>query len=160
MSNTFIAVLMPKTVGDVTRITEALNPDGIQLHGDETPDFIAEIRDNVDCDIIKAVHIDAHVDFGYVRAVAEYADMLLLDTKAGGKAGGTGMTHDYAADKKIKRLTNKRIILSGGLTPENVEAAVEAVRPYAVDASSGVESKPGVKDPMKVRKFIEVTACL
>jgi phosphoribosylanthranilate isomerase len=104
--------------------------------------------------------VDGNVSIDYVKDVAEYADMLLLDTKVGDKVGGTGVTHDYAVDRKIKESTDKRIILSGGLNPENVAAAVKTVRPYAVDVSSGVESKPGVKDPEKVNKFIAVTACL
>jgi phosphoribosylanthranilate isomerase len=160
ISHTFIAVLMPETVDEVVKITDALNPDGIQLHGSEEPEFLIELRNTVDCNIIKALHIDGSLDLDYVRAVAEQSDMLLLDTKVGEKVGGTGRTHDYALDNEIKKMTKKRIMLSGGLNPDNVAAAVAAVKPYAVDAASGVESRPGVKDPEKVRKFIEVTACL
>ena len=159
-SHAFIAVLMPSAVEEAVDVADALKPDGIQLHGAESPEFVAELKESVDCSIIKAIHISEDTDMDYVKAVAEHADMLLLDTKAGGRVGGTGQTHDYAADNEIKRLTGKRIMLSGGLNPENVAAAVAAVRPYAVDASSGVESAPGVKDREKVRRFIEVTACL
>jgi phosphoribosylanthranilate isomerase len=160
ISHAFVVVLMPETVDEVASVCGRLNPDGIQLHGSETPEFVREVKENVGCNIIKAIHVGGDVDLDYVKAVAEYADMLLLDTKAGDRVGGTGLTHDYTTDREIKELTGKRIILSGGLNPDNVVEAVKAVKPYAVDASSGVESEPGVKDLLKVSRFIEVTACL
>lgn len=160
MSHTFIAVLMPETVEEVVKVVDKLRPDGVQLHGTESPELLKELRDRVDTNIIKAVHVGDDLDMEYVKAVAQHADMLLLDTKTGGKVGGTGKTHDREADNRIKALTGKPIILSGGLTPANVAEAVKAVKPYAVDTSSGVEKAPGIKDKEKVRKFIEVTACL
>ncbi|MFH0861430.1 MAG: phosphoribosylanthranilate isomerase [Candidatus Altiarchaeota archaeon] len=156
----FIAVTMPKTVDEAVDICRRLEPDGIQLHGFESPEFLSELRDNVDCQIIKAIHIDGCTDMGYVESVAEYADILLLDTKVGANVGGTGRTHDRESDLEIKARTGKRIMLSGGLNPGNVMAAAKLVRPYAVDVSSGVESSPGVKDSRKVKELIEVTRCL
>jgi phosphoribosylanthranilate isomerase len=160
MSCAFIAVTMPKTVEEAEKVCVKVRPDGIQLHGEETPEFLSKLRGRVGCRIIKAIHIDNDIDMEYVKAVSEEADMLLLDTKTGSKVGGTGMTHDYSIDARIKKLTGSRIMLSGGLNAENVAAAVDAVKPYAVDVSSGVESKPAVKDRGKVRRFIEVTRCL
>ncbi len=160
ISHTFIAVLMPETVGEVVDACVRLEPDGVQLHGTESQDFLRELQERVSCRIIKSIHVSDDVDMDYVKSVSEYADMLLLDTKAGGKVGGTGAQHDYGLDRKIREETGKRIILAGGLNPDNVADAVKAVKPYAVDVSSGVESEPGKKDPEKVRKFMEVTACL
>ena len=160
ISHAFIAVMMPNDTREVVDLFERLEPTGIQLHGFERPELLSELRDKVDCRIIKAIHIDGGVDMEYVDSVEPYADMLLLDTKVGKKVGGTGQTHDYRLDAEIKSRTRKKIMLSGGLNPDNVKAAVEAVSPYAVDVSSGVESSPGVKDPEKVEAFIEVTRCL
>ena len=94
--------------------------------------------------------------------LAAGADAFITDTfdPATGACGATGKTHDYAIDVKICEAVKTPVMLSGGLTPENVKAAVEYVKPHSVDVSSGVEYKPGVKDPDKVRRFIEVTSCL
>lgn len=79
---------------------------------------------------------------------------VLLDTYDDSKLGGSGETFDWALAQEAKRFTDKPIILAGGLTPENVQGALEAVRPYAVDVSSGIESSPGVKDHAEVKAFI------
>jgi phosphoribosylanthranilate isomerase len=82
-------------------------------------------------------------------------DALLTDTYQKGVQGGTGLTSDWSACEAIKKtIAPIPLILSGGLRPENVELAIATVAPYCVDASSGVESAPGVKDPAKVRAFV------
>ena len=68
--------------------------------------------------------------------------------------GGSGETFDWSLAVRAKALTDRPLILAGGLTPENVQAALEAVRPYAVDVSSGVESSPGIKDHAKIKAFV------
>ncbi|MBD3387846.1 MAG: phosphoribosylanthranilate isomerase [Candidatus Altiarchaeales archaeon] len=160
MNHTLIAVLMPESADEVVNVVERLAPEGIQLHGMESPELVADIRGKVGCTLIKAIHVDESIDLEYVKRVSEHADVILLDTKVGDAVGGTGEQHDYSIDNQVKRITGNPIMLSGGLNAENVVAAVERVKPYAVDVSSGVESEPGRKDPVKVRKFIEVTACL
>ncbi|HHQ45364.1 MAG TPA: phosphoribosylanthranilate isomerase [Candidatus Altiarchaeales archaeon] len=151
-----VAVLMPEDVGEVIKVVEKLSPYAIQLHGNESIELIGEIRENVDVKIIKAFHVDENIDLDYVRSASEFADMILLDTKAGKKVGGTGVQHDYSIDLKIKDLVSKPLILSGGLNPENVAQAIKAVRPDVVDVSSGVEISPGVKDVKKIGKFISI----
>ena len=79
----------------------------------------------------------------------------LLDAYSPDAHGGTGLTFNWELARIAKRYG--RIILAGGLTPDNVRRAIEVTRPYAVDISSGVESSPGRKDPLKVRKFIQNT---
>jgi len=160
INHALVAVLMPKSVDEVLAVHEALHPAGIQLHGNESPAFISEVAEAVDSYIIKAVHIGEGFVMEHAMALAEVSDMLLLDTISGGKTGGTGLTHDWEMDRKIKDATERRVILAGGLTPDNVVEAVKAVKPYAVDVSSGVESSPGRKDPDLVKRFIGVTACL
>ena len=98
--------------------------------------------------------------FEKVKEISEYVDVLLLDTKIGDKIGGTGKTHDWAIDLKIKDITDKPIMLSGGINIENIAKAVEKVKPNAIDVSSGVEKSPGIKDKDKVKKIIEVSSCL
>lgn len=156
----FVAVIMPKTVDEAVSVAKTLSPDAIQLHGNESPGFVKEVSDAVDCLIIKALHIGGILDMDYVLEVSNVSDLLLLDTKSFGLVGGTGKTHDYDADIIIREASKRRIILAGGLNPNNLRHAVDIVRPYAVDASSGVESAPGKKDPRLLREFLEVASCL
>ncbi len=87
------------------------------------------------------------------------ADAVLLDTLANGKLGGTGAVHDWNKSAKIVEGLKVPVILAGGLNPGNVAAAIEKVRPYAVDVSSGLETG-GKKDPQKILSFVrEVRAC-
>ncbi|MGO8673923.1 MAG: phosphoribosylanthranilate isomerase [Capsulimonadaceae bacterium] len=89
-----------------------------------------------------------------IRAYRGHAAAVLLDAYHQDKLGGSGETFNWDLAVEAGRMTRLPIILAGGLTPENVASAVDAVRPYAVDVSSGVESSPGVKDRAKVRAFI------
>ncbi len=90
-----------------------------------------------------------------LKNLSKYVDVvdgLLLDTYVPNKPGGTGITFDWKLAVEARRYG--RIILAGGLNPENVAAAIKMVKPYAVDASSGLERSPGVKDQEKVAQFI------
>jgi phosphoribosylanthranilate isomerase len=156
VSHTFITVLMPESVEDVVKVVGEVKPHGIQLHGNESPEFVGEVRESIDAYIIKAVHADDSLDYDYVERVAEHADMILVDTKAGGKVGGTGVRHDWSIDLEVKRMSKKPLIASGGLNGRNVGGVILKVWPYAVDVSSGIESRPGVKDEEKFRKFMRV----
>jgi phosphoribosylanthranilate isomerase len=92
-----------------------------------------------------------------LQELADYPDAVgavLLDAYHKEHLGGSGETFDWDLAAQAKRLTERPILLAGGLTPENVQDALEAVRPYGVDVSSGVEDRPGVKDHAKVQAFI------
>ncbi len=96
-------------------------------------------------------------DESSLAEIAAYPDLvgaILLDTYHKQMLGGSGETFDWSLAVRAKALTDKPFILSGGLTPDNVQAALEAVRPYAVDVASGVEASPGVKDHAKIKAFI------
>ena len=96
-------------------------------------------------------------DESSLREIAAYPEAvgaLLLDTYHKAVLGGSGETFDWSLAARAKALTDRPVILAGGLTPENVQDALEAVRPYAVDVSSGVEASPGVKDHAKIKDFI------
>jgi phosphoribosylanthranilate isomerase len=121
----------------------------LQFHGDEPPEFCRRFTVRT----IKAIRVR---DEDSLRAAAEYdVDALLLDTYTDIERGGTGRTFDWSLAVSAKKI-GRPIILSGGLTTENVQEAIRKVRPYAVDVSSGVEREPGRKDPEKLRRFIEL----
>ena len=121
-----------------------------QLHGDESPTIVSEVSRTVP--VIKAFRVAA--DFPLTTLDKYHAAFaFLLDGSRAGQFGGTGSIADWNAAHRA--VPAHRIILAGGLTPENVGAAIRAVRPYAVDVASGVESKPGKKDHARLKEFIE-----
>ena len=134
---------------DVERIAREAGLGAVQLHGDETPEYCRSLRDLT---TIKALRVGA----GYeVETAAAYdTDAVLLDAYVAGERGGTGHTFDWAL-ATLTRERVPRLFLAGGLNPDNVAAALGAVRPYAVDVCSGVETSPGRKSPELMRRFVE-----
>jgi len=131
----------------VNELADLCRLDLIQLHGDEPADYCQLIRRRV----LKAFRVRSLTCLDPIRdyPVAGY----LLDTFSPSFYGGTGLSFNWEiAAEAVKR--HQRIILAGGLTPDNVAEAIRLVRPWAVDVSSGVESAPGTKDHQKVREFI------
>ena len=133
----------------------ALGPDWIQLHGPETPHRVEAIRAEAGVEIIKALPIGSAEDIAQVAGFAEVADRILLDAKppkGADRPGGLGASFDWrlleALDPSIP------FMLSGGLTPENVAEAVRQVGPMGIDASSGLETAPGVKNTKLIEAFI------
>jgi len=134
----------------------ALGPDWIQLHGPETPHRVAAIRETAGIAVLKACAIGGPDDVAAVAGFADCADRILLDAKPGAGAtrpGGLGTSFDWRLLKALD--PELGFMLSGGLTPDTVGAAIAATRPLGVDVSSGVETSPGVKDIGLVRAFIE-----
>lgn len=134
----------------------ALGPDWIQLHGPETPHRVETIRDEAGIAIMKVCSIGGAEDVAHVADFAECADRILLDAKppkGADRPGGLGEPFDWALLKALD--PSLAFMLSGGLTPETVAAAITAVHPMGVDVSSGVEKAPGVKDAGLIRAFIE-----
>jgi phosphoribosylanthranilate isomerase len=121
-----------------------------QLHGDETPSIVSEVSRTVP--VIKAFRVAA--DFP-LSTLDKYHDAFafLLDGSRAGQFGGTGASADWNVARRA--VAAHRIMLAGGLTPENVAAAIRSVHPYAVDVASGVESKPGKKDHSRLKEFID-----
>ena len=120
--------------------------DVVQLHGDEDPEYCVEMNRRV----VKAFRVKDLTSLAGIKRyqVAGY----LLDAWSPLAHGGTGQTFDWDMTGSVVK--TGKLILAGGLTPENVAEAVRTVAPYGVDVSSGVESEPGRKDPDKVREFI------
>lgn len=125
--------------------------DVVQLHGDET---LADIHYFLEkrVPVIRAVSAEALPDYH----IPEENFALLIDTPAGTDYGGTGRTFDWSiAQKYIETYPEVSVILAGGINPENAEAAIEQVKPAAIDIASGAEESPGIKDSMKVRALLE-----
>lgn len=135
------------------QILKNVRLDMIQLHGNETPDRVAEIKNKYARPVIKALSITAPADVSATRLYKGAADWLLLDAKGTAEMpGGGGRVFDWALLDHFK--SPCPWLLAGGLTPENVMDAITRTRPSAVDVSSGVESMRGIKDPAKIRAFI------
>lgn len=134
-----------------------VGPDMIQLHGKETPDRVAEIRANYGIPVMKAMPIGSQSDLDAALAYRDAADMLLFDAKppenvVSALPGGNGIAFDWALLKDAG--LDMPWMLSGGLTPENVAEAIAIAKPPAIDVSSGIEDRPGHKDPDRMRAFV------
>jgi phosphoribosylanthranilate isomerase len=141
-----VALFRNASADEVRRALDELQPDLLQFHGDEGPEHCASFGRPY----LRAVPMRDGADLaGWERRFAGAA-ALLLDAHGAGEAGGRGRAFDWRTIR-----ASRPYVLAGGLTPENVGAAVRAVRPYAVDVSSGIEQAPGVKDAAKMRRFIE-----
>jgi phosphoribosylanthranilate isomerase len=121
----------------------------LQFHGAESPEYCA----GFDRPVIKAFRISQREDIERLKPYQGKVSAFLLDTYHPALAGGTGQTFDWDMAKEVGKIGP--IILAGGLNPDNIEAAIRAVKPYAVDVSSGVEMTLGKKDHDKMRLFIE-----
>lgn len=142
----------------VAEVARRIAPDRIQLHGHETPARVAEIRAAAGLPVMKAVPVADAADVAAARAylAPDGADVLLFDAKPprdpGALPGGNGLAFDWTILSDAGDLAP--YALAGGLTPENVADAVRLTGAAIVDVSSGVESRPGEKDPELIRRFL------
>lgn len=161
---------LPRYAGRVTRVGLFVNAadeeierafeggliDAAQLHGDEDPLAVANWLEQgyavfKACGVKDRASLDAATEFP--------GSLMLLDAPAAERYGGTGKTFDWRlASQAVQSWPDRRVVLAGGLRPENVAEALVAVRPYAVDVASGVESAPGIKDPALVKAFVRGVA--
>jgi phosphoribosylanthranilate isomerase len=144
-----VGVFVDPTAAAIAEAVAAGGLDVLQLHGSEPP----EAFDALPRRAIKAVRVGPAFDIEQALRYDGRAHGLLLDTQTDGTHGGTGETFDWTLVQELRPRASY-LILAGGLDPENVTRAIKAVRPDAVDVSSGVERAPGHKDPEKVRAFI------
>jgi len=148
-----VGVFVNASADEIREKVERLGLDWVQLHGDELPQFVADLQG---IRVIRAMRW-GESSTKYLAALTPpgLPTALLLDAYSATAYGGTGQTINWAAVPEVrKRSAGLPLILAGGLTPENVAEAIHAAQPDAIDTASGVESSPGVKDPAKIRAFI------
>jgi len=135
----------------VEEIAESCGLTTLQFHGQESPSYCEGFKQK----IVKALRIE---NKDILKKAAQYQDKVdayLLDTYSPSKYGGTGKTFDWSIAKEIKKF-GLPIILSGGLSPENIKEAINEVEPYGIDVSSGVEERPGKKNMEKLINFVRI----
>lgn len=148
---TIVGVFVNSSLAEVEAIFDELSLNLIQLHGDEDTEFVNRLREATNAKVIKVLRVSP--DFQPSIALEYDADHFMLDTDSRA-FGGSGETFSWESAIEFKTQVPD-FYLAGGLTPDNVAEAVRKVRPYAVDVCSGVESAKGIKDPVKVRAFIQ-----
>jgi phosphoribosylanthranilate isomerase len=145
----WVGVFVDAPLDELVRARETLDLDWLQLHGEESPERLAEVAERVRGRALKALSVASAEDVSLARRYG--GRRLLVDSKVAGVRGGTGKTFDWSLLGELPR--ERELVLAGGLRPDNVASAVAAVRPFGVDTASGVESAPGVKDAGLVRCF-------
>jgi phosphoribosylanthranilate isomerase len=142
-------VFVNATLDEVAATTDRCGLTLVQLHGDEGPAYCREAARRTGCRVMKAVRVR---DAAQVRDLQRFhTDFHLLDAYSPRTPGGTGET--FAWELVREHGADPPVVLSGGLTPENVGEAIAAARPFAVDTASGTEAEPGRKDPAKLKAF-------
>jgi phosphoribosylanthranilate isomerase len=152
-----VGVFVNEPVGRLIEMADALGLDFIQLHGDEPAGQLAELAPR---GVIRAFRLgdDFRPLLDYLQVCRELGHLptaALLDAFAPGVYGGTGKTANWDKMRDFRQSADDvPVVLAGGLTPENVAAAIALVRPAAVDVASGVEMAPGRKDAVRMREFV------
>lgn len=150
-----VALSVDADDGFLADVVEACRPDILQLHGQESPARVRQIKARFGRSVMKAIHVSAPEDLSAVAAYEGVADRLIFDARPPKGAvlpGGNGAAFDWRILDHVRTATPW--MLSGGITPDNVAAALAATRAQGLDVSSGVERAPGVKDEGLIRSFV------
>jgi len=145
-----VLVTMPETVAEARKLVATTEPDAIQVHGTLDPDEVEALATAIPQSVLVALDHDADLD-----AYADAAGGLVVDSLDAEGGGGTGRTHDWERTAEVVERVDVPVVLAGGLTPENVDAAVDTVRPFGVDTASGVERDGGIKDHDALERFVD-----
>jgi len=150
-----VGVFGPATIEAIATTAADAALDVVQLHGDPSPGTIERLRPFFGGEVWAVVRVAGSELPPDAFALANVADALVLDAKVAGKLGGTGVAFDWSAVARTldRQRVRSRIVLAGGLHPDNVGDAVRIVAPDVVDVSSGVETAPGIKDHARMRAF-------
>ncbi len=146
-----VGIFVNESLENIAEIAEIAKFDAIQLHGEETPEFVCRVKAKTNLEIVKAFRVLP--EFTPENVLQYEVDAILLDAYNPKEHGGTGETFDWEIAKKIKKLVPK-MYLAGGISVDNVSQAIEKVSPFAVDVCSSVEKERGLKDSQKVKNFI------
>ena len=145
-----VGVFVNEDLDKIAEIARVAKLDAIQLHGEETPEFVCDIKAKTNLEIIKAFRVSPKFK---PEDVLQYeVDAVLLDAYSAKEHGGTGEIFDWEIAKKVQEIFPK-MYLAGGLSHENIAQAILIVKPFAVDACSLLEKQKGRKDPIKTRVF-------
>lgn len=144
---TVVGLFVDADAAFVHRVLEHVPLHVLQFHGDENATFCESFQRPY----LKAIRMQPELNLQAVMHDHPNATAFLLDAYRTGVPGGTGETFDW---QRVPKDSARPIVLAGGLTPENIASAVNATQVYGVDVSGGVESAPGIKDPIKIRNFI------
>jgi phosphoribosylanthranilate isomerase len=144
-----VGVFVNETEEKMLEIARAVGLDRLQLHGDESPAMVQRLSRSFS--VIKAVRVRKSLRMSQLSRFKS-AKALLLDGFDANQWGGTGKTFDWRIAKRVNQRT--KIFLAGGMTPENVGAAIRTAKPYAIDVCSGVEASPGKKDAKRLKAFM------
>lgn len=147
---TRVLVTMPETPEAALATLESMPVDAVQIHASLSPEEVGTVRDQTDATVITTIDRTE----SQAQAYATAADAVLVDSLTEDDAGGTGEVHDWTDTKTLVERLSVPVFLAGGLTPTNVEEAIETATPYGVDVASGVEAQPGQKDPDAVTQFV------
>ncbi|MEM2843331.1 MAG: phosphoribosylanthranilate isomerase [Candidatus Bathyarchaeia archaeon] len=147
-----VAVIKPKTIKELTKIAKNLKPKCLQIYGNAIP--LKELK-KLELPIIKPIKADEKTIFKEIKEAYGF-NAVLIDSFSLNKLGGTGEPHNWSLSRKVRdKIYPKPLILAGGLTLNNVQKAIKIVKPYAVDVSTGVEVKPGIKSYKKMVEFVK-----
>lgn len=150
-----VALSVEASDTELGQLIAALKPDVLQLHGKETPERVALVRTRFGLPVMKAIPVEQKADLSPVRLYARVADRILFDARAPQEAtrpGGLGKAFDWRLLENLD--IGVPFMLSGGLDAENVGEAIAITRAPSVDVSSGVERRPGEKDPDRIHAFV------
>ena len=151
-----VGVFADQTPGEIADVASEVGLDVIQLHGGSQPERVQAVRAATGLEIWAVLRTPDGTLPGDAEVLADEADALVVDALVPGKLGGSGVAIPWLAlgESLDDMERGHRIVLAGGLTPENVAEAIDYVSPMVVDVSSGVESAPGIKDHVRIRAFI------
>jgi len=154
-----VVVLVEQPAARILDILACIRPAGVQLIGDYAHEDIRLLKRTAGCAVWKSLHLPAGGGAETAvpathAAIERYADagidVVVFDTRIGNKKGGTGITCDWNLARTLVSRSRLPVFLAGGITPHNIDAALAKVCPYGIDVSSGVEQRPGRKDPDKI----------
>ena len=150
-----VGVFGPASIETVSSVAADVALDVVQLHGDPSPGVVERLRPFFGGEVWAVIRIAGTTLPEQATALLSVADAVVLDAKVAGQLGGTGTSFDWDSVAKTldRQRVRARIVLAGGLNPENVARAVSIVAPDVVDVSSGVERAPGIKDHARMRAF-------
>ena len=152
-----VVVTINENSKEIIEICRRLHPTSLQIHGKSIQSDLKSLKEEIpNLFLIGSVKATPFNAIKKAKDISKNVDAVLIDSYVKGKNGGTGVVHNWDLSLRIKEdIAPTPLILAGGLKPENVADAIRSVQPYAVDVSSGVEKKPGIKDHKKLFNFIK-----